>query len=415
MSTDAQRVYNSLFPHYVEICAVTQYHKRDAKPGGWGGHATMFVRGAEIDADAGYPRLRLAESGTDPADADAGVGISVNRIFRNVNWVAIPGREEFFHGGIGGDRVLNDALYEAAVRRSAAAGWFAGIAIDDELMRARPASMPLEEFVVRHSIGTDFALTFARSVYCARLPMTREGIGKVVASLNAANDRARANGYVWNAYTNNCSHVLHNALAAAGIWDPKTARGPGALNVMKDVLSVARCFVAARMSDFSFPANSFVRAYEAGNERPIDDAGSAFQSRDVVRTLSDGWISTGPGALIVRYPIRDPSRNELFMTGRDPFLFSVPLFWDKKEEFARLTRDPHASLTDLGLNLARWAERYATILSRRSADEDPRHAADDADQRGFRAFRERFYVHIAAELDRTNARIAEFSRLSHSA
>ena len=38
-----QHVYNALFPCYIEVCAVTQLHQTGAKPGGWGGHATLFV------------------------------------------------------------------------------------------------------------------------------------------------------------------------------------------------------------------------------------------------------------------------------------------------------------------------------------------------------------------------------------
>src|SRR2546427_192830 len=83
------------------------------------------------------------------------------------------------------------------------------------------AEMPVEEFIVRHSIGTDFALNFARTAYSARLPMSRESMGEVISYLNGVNESAQKSGYTWNAFTNNCSHVLHNALAAAGVWDPK--------------------------------------------------------------------------------------------------------------------------------------------------------------------------------------------------
>lgn len=96
--TSAQRTYNSLFPYSVEVCAVTQFHQVGAKPGGWGGHATLFINGAEIDLGASYPCLRLVAAGSDLSDPDSGAGISVNKIFDNVTWVATPGRDEFFRG-----------------------------------------------------------------------------------------------------------------------------------------------------------------------------------------------------------------------------------------------------------------------------------------------------------------------------
>ena len=105
--TTEQFTYNALFPYSVEVCAVTQFHQMGAKPGGWGGHATLFINGAEIDPGASYPRLRLVADGTDLSDPDAGTGISVNKIFDNVTWVAIPGRDEFFRGGLANDQTLD--------------------------------------------------------------------------------------------------------------------------------------------------------------------------------------------------------------------------------------------------------------------------------------------------------------------
>ena len=410
--TRAQRIYNAIFPYYAEVCVVTQYQKKGATPGGWGGHASLFLHGAEIDPSLGYQRLRLVADAAELSGSDTGTGISVNQILRNVNWVAIPGRDQFFRGGLAPEQTLDPAFYEAAVRRATRAGWFAGVKIKEHVMRQRPAAMPVGEFIVRNSIGTDFALNFARTAYCARLPMSRAAIGKVVAYLNEVNDSAQERGYTWNAYTNNCSHVVHNALAAADLWDAKQTRGPGLIDVVKDILSVAKGLALGRMSDFSFPANNFVRAFEAGNERPIDGPIAAFKNHDVVRTLNAGWISTGPGALIVTYPMHDAARNEMFAYGRDPFLFSVPRLWDKQDTFKMLMRNASTSLTDLGANLSRFRERYAKILSsRRNMSDDLASVDRDEDEQAFRLFRDRFYQFIAGQLQRTNALIADHGRL----
>jgi hypothetical protein len=411
VSTASQLIYNSLFPYYVEVCAVTQYQRKGAKPGGWGGHATLFLNGAEIDAGTGYPRLRLRAGGADRSDPDSGVGVSVNKIFDNITWVAVPGRDAFFRGGLAPDGMLDDEFYEAAVQKATAAGWFAGIRIKDEVTEQRPAKMSDEEFIVRHSIGTDFALNFARTAYSARLPLSRDAMGRVIAYLNSANEAAQTDGYTWNMYTNNCSHVAHNALAAAGVWDPKVARGPGAINVARDVLSVVRALALSQMSDFSFPANNFVRLYEAGNERPIDSALEAFRNHDLRRTMHDGWISTGPGALIARYAMHDGSRNRMFAPGRDPFLFSVPMLWDKAGKFRKLTRDPQSIVTDLGENLAHFRGRYATTLASQGNVEQERHFLNGGeDEQDFRVFYDLFYERIGLELKRTEALRTEYER-----
>jgi hypothetical protein len=407
------RGYNSLFSYSVEVCAVTQFHQIGAKPGGWGGHAALFINGAEVDPGSRYPRLRLVGAETDLSDPDSGVGISVNKIFDNVTWVAVPGRDEFYRGGLAPDQILDRNSYEAAIQKATTAGWFSGIGIKGALMQQRPPPMRPEEFVVRHSIGTDFALNFARTAYCARLPLSREAIGKVIAYLNGTNESAQKSGYTWNMYTNNCSHVAHNALAAAGVWDPKMARGPGAINVARDVLSVARALALSQMSDFSFPANNFVRLYEAGNERPIDDAVAAFGNHDVRRTMNDGWLGTGPGALIATYPIHDASRNELFAPGRDPFLFSVPMFWDKADKFKMLTREAPSIVTDLGANLAHYRDRFTQALAnQRTISDDLRELTPGSDEDEFRIFHGRFYDQIAENLKRTEVRLMDYRRLA---
>jgi hypothetical protein len=330
----------------------------------------------------------------------------VNKIFDNVTWVAIPGRDEFFRGGLANEQTLDRDFFEIAIKKATMAGWFKGVGIKDALMRERSSALNLEEFIVRHSIGTDFALNFARTAYCARLPMSRDAIGKVITYLNGANESAQKSGYIWNMYTNNCSHVAHNALAAAGVWDPKVARGPGAINVARDVVSVARALALSQMSDFSFPANNFVRLYEAGNERPIDDALSAFRNHDVRRTMNDGWITTGPGALIASYPIHEATRNRMFSAGRDPFLFSVPMLWDKAETFKRLTRDAPSIVTDLDASLTHYRERYEEALAnQRSLDEELRSLRGIESEEEFRIFYGRFYDYIAEELKRTDARL----------
>ncbi|MDP9337085.1 MAG: hypothetical protein M3Q30_27745 [Actinomycetota bacterium] len=355
--------------------------------------------------------MRLVAADADLSDPDSGTGISVNKIFDNVTWVAIPGRDEFFRGGLAAERTLDEDFYEAAIDKATRAGWFAGVRIKDAVTQQRPAAMRPEEFVVRHSIGTDFALNFARTAYCARLPMSRDAVGKVIAYLNSVNERAQQSGYIWNMYTNNCSHVAHNALAAAGVWDPKVARGPGAMNVARDVASVARALALSQMSDFSFPANNFVRLYEAGNERPIDDALAAFRNHDVRRTMNDGWVTTGPGALIATYPIHDPSRNQMFAPGRDPFLFSVPMLWNKAETYKTLTRDAPPVFTDLAVNLAHYRERYAkTLADQRTLEDELGLLNVTEDESDFQIFYGRFYVLIAEELKRTDARLIEYRR-----
>ncbi|MBI4423761.1 MAG: hypothetical protein HY554_08540 [Elusimicrobia bacterium] len=398
---EALRVYESLFPAYVEVCTVTQYKEKGGEAGGFGGHATMFLSGACRVEGAAHPRLELCESGS-------GVGVSVNQAFANANWVAVPGRGQFFLGGLSPEAVLDRAAYDAAVRRAVEAGWFRGIAMRPDLLAKKPAGMSDAEHLVRSSIGTDFALGFARNAYCARLPMRREALGKVVAYLNALNEKAGAQGYHWNLYTNNCSHAINNALAAAGVLHPKTTRGPGRASQAATIIGSIAKGVLGLYPDLSFPANNFVRVVEAGNELPIDDARAAFRDRRLRLTLEEGWSATAPGALVARYPMHPPALNRLFEPGRDPFVFGFPGLWPKASKFKELVERPRPELADLGRNLEGYQLRYGSAL--RALDAGG--GACPLEGEEFPAFRTRLRAYLEAQLADVEAKLLEYRRLA---
>jgi len=131
-----------------------------------------------------------------------------------------------------------------------------------------------------------------------------------------------------------------------------------------------------------------------------------------VRTINDGWLSTGPGALIATYPMHDAGMNRLFTAGRDPFLFSVPMLWDKEQKFRTLTRTPPSNATDLHTNLTHFRDRYSAALARgplREKDRDADHADTDEE---FDIFPNRFREKLAEELQRTKTLISEYRLLA---
>jgi hypothetical protein len=89
--------YEELYPHYVELCAVSQFRSKGGDLGGVPGHAVMYLKGACRKADAPYPELEMcAAPSDDPESLDHGVGVSVNKMFKNINRMATPGRDLFF-------------------------------------------------------------------------------------------------------------------------------------------------------------------------------------------------------------------------------------------------------------------------------------------------------------------------------
>src|SRR4029077_6398576 len=163
------RAYDKLFPYYVELCATSQFRSKLKGEGGLAGHAVMYVKGACKDEQAEFPRLRRCRvATTDLHDPEHGAGISVGRWFQNVNWVAVPGYDLFYQGNLKFGEPLTQAHFDAAVQDVISKDVYKGVKF-----HASPsggADSNLADFIANEGIGTDLALQFARSVFCARIP-----------------------------------------------------------------------------------------------------------------------------------------------------------------------------------------------------------------------------------------------------
>lgn len=85
--------YEKLFPYYVELCAASQFRSiLTGEGGGVAGHAVLYLKGACKVDGAPFPQLRRYRAvATSLEDPEHGAGVSVNAMFKSVNWVAIPG------------------------------------------------------------------------------------------------------------------------------------------------------------------------------------------------------------------------------------------------------------------------------------------------------------------------------------
>jgi hypothetical protein len=164
--------YEKLFPYYVELCAASQFHsKLTGEGGGPAGHAILYIKGACKDEDASFPQLRRCQGiATKLNDPEHGAGVSVNQLFSNVNWVATPGYELVFSGGLAPGERLTLARLRAVEQQAIAKGIYKGVIFHP--FPGATSDSNLRAFLERAGIGTDLALQFARSVFCARLPVT---------------------------------------------------------------------------------------------------------------------------------------------------------------------------------------------------------------------------------------------------
>src|SRR5262249_21648586 len=162
--------YEKLFPYYVELCAASQFRsKLTGEGGGPAGHAILYIKGACKDDNAPFPQLRRCRGiATSLEDPEHGAGISVNPKFKNINWVAVPGYDLVFPGGLAPGERLTSTRFEALEQKAIVKGVYTGVTFHPFL--GATSDTELHDFLPRAGIGTDFALQFARSVFCARLP-----------------------------------------------------------------------------------------------------------------------------------------------------------------------------------------------------------------------------------------------------
>jgi len=384
------RAYDKLFPYYVELCATSQFRSKLKGEGGVAGHAVMYIKGACKDEQAAYPQLRrCAAAATEVEDPEHGAGISVGRWFRNVNWVATPGYDLFYRGNLKAGERLTEAHFDATVRDAIDKGIYKGVEFHD--YPSAGAGSGLENFIVNEAIGTDFALQFARSVFCARLPVTEPMLNEVIAFLNDKN-REYAEGeadYDWSVWADNCAHTLRNALAAANIWSP---------------LSV-RAVKFRQLFSLAVPANEFVNLAELGSEGDIDDyreIQSDGTRRDALHEFH--WLPTRHGALLKTLPVHEP--NDLYDTTFRLFTLQSPFRMGKTQHAIDLLSDDR--FVNLAANLHYFRDKYDAVL----ASHDERHDMLTS-VRGtpYRRVERLFYEYLKAQRSEVEAMLAKLPEL----
>ena len=338
-------VYDQLFSYYVELCATSQFRSKLKGEGGVAGHAVMYIKGACKDEEASFPQLRRCRiAATELSDPEHGAGISVGRWFRNVNWVAVPGYELFYQGNLQPGQPLTQAHFDATVRDVISKGVYKGVEFHASPSTGAGAS--LAEFIANEGIGTDLGLQFARSAFCARIPITEPMLVELIAFLNDKNQEyAKGEAdYNWSVWADNCAHTLRNALAAANIWSP---------------LSV-QAVKFRQIFNLAIPANEFVDLAELGTSGEIDDYRKIQNDgpkRDALHEFH--WLPTRHGALLKTLPVHEP--NDLYDTTFRLFTLQSPFRMGKTRRALDLLSDQR--FVNLEANLQYFHRKYDVILA----------------------------------------------------
>jgi hypothetical protein len=170
--------------------------------------------------------------------------------------------------------------------------------------------------------------------------------------LNGLNDEYASGEaeYNWNGLADNCVHTLHNALAAAGVWKPKSVGS----TKMRQFFNLA------------VPANTVIDLAFLSNEYPIEDF--AKIQRDELRwkgLTEQSWLPAVPGALMVTLPVLQV--NQLYDTKERIFMLGGWFTNGTLKRARRLLADGRYLRIDA--NLRYFYDRYTRILAEREEAE----------------------------------------------
>ena len=379
-------VYDSLYPYYVEICAVSQIRAKFTDHGGSPGHAVMYLKGVCRNPSTPYPTLKVCDPDSiDLTDPEAGMGLSVNKLLKNANWIAIPGKRLFIEGNLDEGQVLDKAHALATIEHAANSGVFDGIEIHEQYAPPDADEEALLRLAAEETLATDFALRFGRTIWCSRLPVTRSMLEDIIAYLNGLNHEYATGDadYNWSGYSDNCSHTLHNALAAAGVWEHKTVGS----------------FKLRQLFNLSVPANEFADLAILSTVFPIENFDRVYQDKTMRQTLMErNWLPTRHGALMKLIPMHQD--NELYDTRVRIFVLENPILKPKSRRVTELISDWRT--TGVAANLRYFRELYRKILDQKPADWDQVSPGDN-----YTEVRKRYYEYIENQLNDVNDKFGQ--------
>jgi hypothetical protein len=347
VSHDDEAAYTALNPYYLEFCALSEIQKKPGYGadirGGVGGHSTIYLNGVCQTRD-GYPELAVCAN--DPASN--GVGLSVNSHFANANWVAIPGRDFFYHGDLKPGQTLTRQVYDATKAHAKHLGLYDSVRFHDRVFEDMPPGYAQDAFKYEVSIATDYAIGYGRDRYCSRVPVSSAQMARIVDYLNGLNRKYRDGRaeYQWSVLNDNCIHVAHNALAAIGFWP---------------VWPMHRTMLVA-VFDFPVPKNEFVNIMRRANDMPVDNLLAVWDDKTARNAVLAGQgLPARAGALATFEPV--VKDNALYNTDLRLIFYDEPVFGHYEGWYRRIAAE--SRYTNLGADLRYYRALYNRIEAER--------------------------------------------------
>lgn len=213
--------YEDHFPVYFEYCVGTQWKLQSGEEGGSPGHGFAYIHGLCKDYRSSYPQVIPCSEVSTELKAQyphEGVGISLDKNFANVMWVAVPGRDLMIFGEKESKPIMMTDVKEQ-VKKINDLKVFNDVKVKVDSVNQLPFNSPeYLDALAEVTLGTDHAVNWARELHCSRIPAKKESLPLVAKFLNDSNNQHR-NGpdYVWSKLSNNCVHISMNASHLMGI------------------------------------------------------------------------------------------------------------------------------------------------------------------------------------------------------
>jgi hypothetical protein len=207
---------------------------------------------------------------------------------------------------------------------------------------------------------------------------------QIVAYLNNLNQEYALGDadYNWSGYHDNCSHTLHNALAAAGVWPHQSVRKTKFLQLF----------------NLSVPANEFANLAFLSNTYPIDDFDRIYREKIKRETLLEkDWLPTRHGALMKLIGVHQS--NELYDTRLRIFVLEPPLLKPKSRRAAAMFGEDR--YTQIKANLLYYKRRYEAILKKRPEGSDKQEPWWSSSMKA----RKKYYEYIETQLQDVNNKL----------
>lgn len=347
VSSLASAAYEDHFPTYFEYCTGTQWKLQNGEEGGSPGHGFTYIHGLCKDYRSSYPQV-IPCSEVEPQLREQypheGVGISLDKNFSNVMWVAVPGRDLTFFGDKEMKAITNEDVKEVIQKVT-------DLKVFQDVVHkgAVPASLAYNSpeyltAVADATLGTEYAVNWARELHCVRIPTPKESLSALAQFLNEANLQYKSGpAYVWDKLTNNCAHLSINSSNVLGI---------------NEKIKVDQKFIQ-KLTNLALPSNTFLMYADLAVLAKMPS------NKLLAKVLPErGFHPVQVGSLMNNYPAY-PSGVKFLTEGLS--VLTAPrirkplklLMTPEKYEQKYMT----AANSGLRANAEMWVERYGRLLN----------------------------------------------------